>query len=68
MNEKIGNPANTEVIPVFCSDHERVGNLKFKINGALGIKADQKNKKEGTMNANKVVRKRVYVKPDVINL
>ena len=52
MLDKIGNPENTETIPVFCAKHEGVGNLKFKIDGVKGIKVDQKNKKEGTWNTN----------------
>jgi len=38
MQEKIGNP-DSDFAPVFCAQHERVGNFKFKIKGLEGILA-----------------------------
>ena len=57
MQENLGNPKVTDATPVFCNTHRRDGNFKFKIKGVEAIQASCK--KQGTLNANKPIPKKV---------
>jgi len=56
MHEKIGNE-EAEWLPVFCANHERVGNFKFKIKGREGICVECPTKKSAD-NSKRVSRRK----------